>query len=185
MSLFGIRMKPTHYLFPPEKTRNVSLMGSGLRGPSPGHILRHEVHHKIVGKDSFGFDGHTYGKVSSLAAYRYQIAIESAKYDAWITEKMWDCLAMRTMPIYWGGISREHFASLGFDPAGVIWWDGNLTALQDMVDFMNKDDAMYRVALPAIEHNRRCTLAIPSGEYMLRDTLCKVWPELDLIRSTP
>jgi hypothetical protein len=179
-SLFGIRMKPEHYAVVPVKTRNVSLMGSSLQGPAPGHILRWLVHRRVSGIDSFGFNGRTYWKRDSLADYRYQIAIESARYDAWVTEKLWDCFALRTIPIYWGGITSGHLRDLGFDPAGVIWWDGDLGQLREIVDFINRQpDTIYNLAHDTLAHNRQKVLEIPSGEYSLANVLTFRW--LDLV----
>jgi len=189
MSLFGIRMRPEHYRDVPRKRKNVSLMGSLMhlrhRFRSEGHLLRRAVDLNVQNKTSFGFDGQRYEKVDSLAPYRYQVSIESAKYPDWITEKMWDPLALMTIPIYWGGITKERFADLGFEPAGVIWWDGSLTVLQDMIDHVNRDDILYRLAEPAVLHNRKRVLEIPSGEYMLAEVLTKRFPELSEALCTP
>ena len=41
-------------------------------------------------------------KEQGLCDYMFSIAIENANMDTWITEKVMDCFATGTVPIYWG-----------------------------------------------------------------------------------
>lgn len=71
---------------------------------APGHALRHEVISKL--KDRMEVMGNGFrkidAKVEAHADYKYSIVIENEKSDWWITEKLFDCLACGSVPIYWG-----------------------------------------------------------------------------------
>ena len=173
MTLFGIRMPPEHYATVPEKSRNISLMGSTQKDLS-GHVLRWRVHRELAGFDSFGFDGNGYWKSASLAPYRFQIAIENSRYRHWATEKIWDAFALGTVPIYWGGITDDKLQEWGFQPDGLIRWSGNLDELQRLVDAINASpEETYSNFAAAIAHNRRRVLEIPCGEVALRKVICE------------
>lgn len=177
-SLFGVRMPPSHYETPPPKTRPVSLMGSMLRGAS-GHQLRWRVFEDMRDLvEPYGFAGETYWKRDSLADYYFQVAIESANYDGWATEKLWDAFALRTVPIYWGGVTDSRLRSWGFDPAGIIRWD-SLDTLRTILEFANKSpESFYGLMRGAVEHNRNRVLELRCGEQALAKVLCEKWPDL-------
>lgn len=58
-------------------------------------------------------------KLPALKDYRFSIVFENAIYDKYYTEKITDCFATGTIPIYWGTkkISED------FNPDGIIFWE--------------------------------------------------------------
>ena len=171
MTLFGIRMPPDHYAVVPEKTRNISLMGSP-RVHLIGHLLRWRTHDRLTGFDAFGFDGRPYWKSESLGPYRFQICIENTWYPHWATEKLWDAFALETVPIYWGGISDEMLTAWGFRADGLIRWSGRLEELRDRLEAINAaPEEHYAARAEAVAQNRRRVLELPCGEVALRSVI--------------
>jgi len=124
----------------------------------PGHKLRHEI------VDNFGqFFYGIYGrgrneikdKISALKQFRYSVVVESCKFDYYFTEKLIDCFATGTIPIYWGCPSIGEF----FDPNGIIEFD-TLDELGFILKNLNHAD--YRGRLPSIYNN-----LIKAREYMI------------------
>lgn len=73
----------------------------------PGHKFRQKLIHFLQDKkfdyDHFGF-GYNYikNKEDGLDPYKYSIAVENSSIPFYVTEKIADCFARMTMPIYWG-----------------------------------------------------------------------------------
>jgi len=110
---------PTMY----HKDHDLSMVFSWKRH-SPGQKLRHEVYeHRQLFRKNIDFFGHGHKtipkikeKLQGLQRYRYSIAIENTDKDFYFTEKLVDCFATGTIPIYWGcpGIEKV------FDGNGMI-----------------------------------------------------------------
>ncbi|MBM4224550.1 MAG: hypothetical protein FJ167_07105, partial [Gammaproteobacteria bacterium] len=49
--------------------------------------------------------------------YMFNIVIENGVYDSYSTEKLTDCFATGTIPVYWGTRQIPKI----FDPEGIIW----------------------------------------------------------------
>lgn len=89
-----------------------------------GHRLRHEVADVIR---SSGLHVDFYGtgckkielKSDALNDYFFSIAIENSRSRGYFTEKILDCFATRSVPIYWGDSHVWNF----FDKAGAITFD--------------------------------------------------------------
>jgi len=100
-----------------EKSKMISMVGSD-KVFCPGHQYRQEIIQKY--KDSVdhfgrGFYGRELpwsyidengteesGKMVALKDYRYSIAMENDNYDTIFCEKLTDCFATGTIPIFWG-----------------------------------------------------------------------------------
>ena len=104
------------------KSRNVSMIYSGKRF-MPGHRLRHQIaengSHHVIGFYGSGSANPIKFKEEGLLKYRFSIAIENSRAPNYFTEKLLDCFATGTIPIYWGcpNISRW------FNPQGIIPFD--------------------------------------------------------------
>tara|TARA_R100000322_G_scaffold122976_1_gene80095 strand:- start:1906 stop:3381 length:1476 start_codon:yes stop_codon:yes gene_type:complete len=89
-----------------EKSKSVNMLFSNKTTTS-GHRLRHEIANTIDEIDLFGsgcnkpFDS----KEEVLAPYMFSIVIENTKLDNYFSEKILDCFATGTIPIYWGSSS--------------------------------------------------------------------------------
>ena len=100
------------------KTKKISIIASNKK-QTVGHKLRHEV------ISEFGKDLDVYGrgyspiddKLEGLKEYQYHIVIENSKQDDYFTEKIIDCFATGTVPIYWGtnGIKKYFRDIITFD----------------------------------------------------------------------
>lgn len=104
------------------KTKNISIIASAKR-ESPGHILRHivvDTYKNVI--DAFG-GGYKpiKDKEEGLSDYYFSFAIENIKTDGYFTEKITDCFATGTIPIYWG----DETISDHFFEEGIIRLDDN------------------------------------------------------------
>ena len=99
------------------KSRGVSTIASNKRG-GIGYDLRHELIERLgTTIDAYGVNYRPLlHKIDALRAYRFQIVIENSCHDYWFTEKLLDCFATGTIPIYLGCPSIGEF----FNRAGMF-----------------------------------------------------------------
>jgi hypothetical protein len=88
--------------------------------------------------------------IDTLAPYRYSIVMENHQDGLYFTEKLLNCFATGTVPIYLGAREIHHF----FNTEGMLRFD-NEAELATALDRVGEAD--YARRLPAIEDNfRRC-----------------------------
>jgi hypothetical protein len=92
---------------------------------------------KIIGVDN---GRHHKPKLEALQNYRFSVTIENDDHPGYYTEKITDCFATGTVPVYWGdpNISKI-FDSKGIitiDDPNNVQWIPNLTE-QDYLDRMD------------------------------------------------
>lgn len=99
-----------------KKSKNISIVSSEKR-LCELHRIRYDIaknyeHRKEI--DCFGtFNGGKHVKIAdSLVDYRYSIVIENDIQDYWITEKICNCFATMTIPIYLGSPKIGDFFNL-------------------------------------------------------------------------
>jgi len=118
-----------------------------------GHVFRHEV------GDRFGEDIDCFGsgagnfierKIDSLADYRFQVAIENCNHPHFLSEKFFDPIKTKTVPIYRGG--HASIEALGFDTDGIFIFD-TLDELGEILDELSP--ALYEELRPSVEYNHR------------------------------
>jgi hypothetical protein len=90
------------------KTKNLSMVASN-KTFAPGHKLRHQLLSELE-QSKFDFDAfgtarkefpHTAtGRLSPFANYRFSIVIENSRVNNYFTDKLVDCFATGTIPIY-------------------------------------------------------------------------------------
>ena len=98
------------------KSKDTSMIYSEKRF-APGHLLRHEVASHVQGVDLFGRGvAPIERKEQGLLDYRFSIVIENGRIRNYFTEKLVDCLAVGTVPIYWGCPNIGDF----FDDRGIL-----------------------------------------------------------------
>lgn len=119
-----------------KKTKNISLISSD-KTMCDLHYYRKNMafHYKKTGLvDTYGtFDGGAMIKVGdSLTDYRYSIAIENFISPYYFTEKIMNCFASMTIPIYVGATEIEKF----FNIDGII--------KIDVMDFSDLDKKIRR-----------------------------------------
>ena len=86
-----------------EKTKLASMIYS-WKNWSPGHKIRHQVADLVQGLDLYGSGPNNpiNFKEEGLKDYYFSITIENSKSKNYFTEKILDCFACGTIPIYWG-----------------------------------------------------------------------------------
>jgi len=138
-----------------EKQRNISIVAS-FKKWTVGHNLRHEVIERI-GLQKLDVYGSGYnnlideydpkfGKIIAIAPYRYSFAIINTNEDDYFTDILIDCLAVGTVPIFWGTKNISKY----FNPDGMIIFN-KLEEVDAIVDSCCEAD--YINKLPAIKEN--------------------------------
>ncbi len=117
--LYTERLRAVEYF---ERLGEIDLYGVGWDGPAyrvgksswPGALSR--LHHaarthrerilpsreRLVGAARRAYRGPTNSKSETLASYTFAICFENMTLDGWVTEKIFDCLAAGTVPVYLG-----------------------------------------------------------------------------------
>jgi hypothetical protein len=131
-----------------EKTKLVSYISSTKNFGTQGHGLRAQVREILGNKvDSFG-RGHNdipY-KLSGLKDYMFSIVIENSKFDYYFSEKVMDCFATGTIPIYWGCPSIGDF----FDSDGIL----SFNTIEELEDIISKiSSEMYISKIKSVKAN--------------------------------
>lgn len=148
------------------KSKNVSIIASHKDG-TPGQRMRHEAA-KLPGVEAHGGPYSTLpDKIDGLHPYRFSIAIENCKRDYFFTEKLIDCFATGTVPIYWGCPSIGNFFNLD----GMIIVD-SMETIRNVIPLLGPD--LYEVMLPDIEDN----FERARRYYLTEDWLCEQAPGL-------
>ena len=135
-----------------DKTKLVSMIASSKRLTS-GHLLRHTYAQKFskhidlyggaFGSKRIGDDSTPWpNKSEAINDYMFQIVIENDSYSTYFTEKITDCFATGTIPIYWGAPDiGEHF-----NMDGII-------VLDDTFDINSLTPELYQSKMYAIKDN--------------------------------
>ena len=130
-----------------QKTEMCSIFASD-KSYTVGHRLRHDVVNRF--KNSSVVDLKCFGqycgnriekKEDGLNKFRYSITIENAIIPGYWTEKLLDCFATKTIPIFYGD---EKSVSKYFDADGIIFFD-DINQLDSILKSISKDhyDSKY------------------------------------------
>ena len=144
MGVVGLRIIIFHLH---KKDKNISMIYSNKKGMK-GHLLRHQVADKFDSIDLFGrgTPNPLEYKEDSLVDYRFSIVIENSKAENYFTEKLIDCLAVGTIPIYWGCPNIGEF----FNPNGIISFN-TMEELNNIIPTLNEE--FYNSKLEFIKQN--------------------------------
>ena len=160
---------------PQPKTRDVSMIASAKEFLS-GHRVRHAVKAAISdGYDGYGalFDRPIPTKDEALAPYRFSIVIESAGYETWVTEKLCDCFATKTVPLYYGPRNLSRLIDLGFRTGGIIAWH-TIEGLRDYLELIHSHpEEWYADRLRTVDINYARIQELRSTEVLLERVLRK------------
>lgn len=129
------------------KTKMTSMI-VGHKNLTSGHHLRQQIATSIHSKiDYFARspDPLITNKAPALRPYRYSVIVESSRSNYWLSEKLIDCLGQGTVPIYWGGDTRQFF-----DSNGIITFK-TLEDLEGIIPSLTPND--YEERLPYIRKN--------------------------------
>jgi hypothetical protein len=151
----------------PMKTKNTSLVASPKK-ITFGHAIRHIIAEKFkdvidvyggaAGTTRFGYGENIWpDKSNATVPYRFSIVIENDSYSTYYTEKITDCFASGTIPVYWGAPDiGEHFNEDGiikltseFNPSILTpeLYESKLEAVKDNLErvrnLKSADDILY------------------------------------------
>lgn len=130
------------------KTKGISIIASD-KAWAPGHKLRHFVIRLMRDKIDF-ICGKGYkfveDKMVAFKDFRYQIVIENSITPDYWTDKLCDCFATGTLPIFWGSSFLDKY----FNMDGIVLFE-TVEHLQNILPMM--DEKYYQGKLPAIKEN--------------------------------
>lgn len=116
------------------KTKLVSTIASNKK-----FTLGQSIRHLIANNPKVSSYGPAYKpidyKLEALKDYQFHICIENHKNDFYFTEKIIDCFATGTIPIYWGGNKISNF----FNTNGIIEVD-DINELNYVIDHLHEFD---------------------------------------------
>lgn len=126
-----------------KKTKLVSFITSN-KNTTIGHKKRFEIFNRLPRYvDTYGFNiSPITTKEEGLEDYMFSICVENDKYNHYFTEKILDCFAVGTIPIYWGCPSIGNF----FNKNGIIEY-------QDDFDFNTLSPELYYSKINFISEN--------------------------------
>ncbi len=103
-------------------------------------------------------------KLDSLRDYKFQIAVENMIHDTYFTEKLIDCFATGTIPIYRGTREVCRF----FNPRGILFFE-TLEDLTALLEGLSEED--YDERLDAVRENfELCREFLCPEDWMVRHT---------------
>jgi len=155
-SFGNIWITPEQYLKPHNKKFEVShLCGALLK--TYGHSLRHELlarkneikiptnFYDTYG-DRYDINDARKGKEFIFGNSQFGVVIENTSHRGYFTEKITDCFALKTIPLYWGCSNISDF----FNKEGIIKFEN----VDDFIYIVNNiDENYYNQCLEAVEDN--------------------------------
>lgn len=124
-----------------------------------GHQFRHQLASKFADRIHLfgsGTEKKLKQKSDSLESYYFQIVIENGKYPEYVSEKFFDCLKTKTIPVYWGG--EEAIKKMGFDLNGMIFFDTDADLDNILTTKMN--ERFYHEREESLEYNLKRLIEI-------------------------
>jgi hypothetical protein len=124
-----------------EKTKMISMIASN-KNMCAGHRKRLEWVERFRDQVDFfgrGFPTEIVHKEEGLCDYMFSIAIENASYKTYFTEKLLDCFATGTIPVYYGAPNIGDY----FNKDGII----------DLSEEFDVSDEIYYSKMDAIKEN--------------------------------
>ena len=159
---------------PDAKKKGVSFILS-QKNTLAGHRLRHKVFNFSRNKKLFDVFGKGFNPMDSkrymLEDYAFSIIIESNRTPGYFTEKIIDCFATGTIPIYWGDPEITTY----FLGKGIIPWNGDLQELDNLLHFLKMNwQLLYQKLYRYVQMNQRRAVDFAICE----DNIYKMYPEI-------
>ena len=133
---------------PAEKTKNISMISS-QKTLCPLHKTRLRLAYELATRiDCYGYNGRRIDTISAHAPYRYAVVIENYIDDYWFTEKICNCFANKTIPIYSGALKIGDY----FNADGIIQVVPE--DIKTVIETLRPEEEYYK-HLEAIEDNYR------------------------------
>lgn len=136
------------------KSKLVSMIASNKK-MCDGHVKRLSFVDKF--KDNLDLYGRGFNDITckedGLRDYMFSFGIENAVYDTYFTEKLTDCFACGTIPIFYGcrGVTKY------FNEDGIIFLDDNF-------DISTLTEELYYSKMDAIKQNFQKAIDFPVAE---------------------
>ena len=145
------------------KTKLLSMIASS-KVMCPEHKYRQEVVQKYRNSlDLFGRGFNSIpNKETGLKDYYFSIAMENGDYPLMYTEKIADCFATGTIPIYWGSKRISEV----FDPSGIIM-------LTDDFDLKILTPDLYYSKIESVKKNYETSINFPTVEDYIYENFIK------------
>jgi len=149
------------------KSKAISFIGSNKR-VCTGHMLRQQMIEKYAGIiDHYGRGfgsrelphtietegGLESGKILGLKDYMFSFAMENDDYDDIFCEKITDCFATGTIPIFWGTKNIGNY----FDRKGIIF-------LEEFEGLGSLNEELYYSKMESIEKNLELAMSLDTAE---------------------
>ena len=146
-----------------QKNKLVSMVASN-KVMCEDHRYRQKMIFKYKNKlDLFGRGYKTIPtKEVGIKDYMFSVAMENGTYPLMYTEKITDCFAMGTIPIYYG---TESIGEV-FDTNGIIKLTENLK-----LEELNQD--LYQSKMDSIKNNYEITMNLPTAEDYIYENFIK------------
>lgn len=147
------------------KSKGISIIASD-KTFTEGHRLRHEVVKKLEGVDCWGTGyKHFTNKLDPLKDYMFSIAIMNIRIDNFFTEVLTDCLALGTIPIFWGCPNVSDY----FNSDGIIQF-------KDINDLFNLKltKQLYESKIDAIKENIKIAKTMVSTDDIVAKNIIKL-----------
>jgi len=111
-----------------------------------GHKVRHHIYHKfnnsVIDFYGAGCNKKIDKKDIAIKDYAYHIVVENSYTENYFTEKLLDCFAYGTIPIYYGCPNIDDF----FNTDGIIKFN-NYEELNDILNKLSLDDKICKQAV--------------------------------------
>ena len=137
-----------------DKTKLVSMIASNKR-MCEGHARRLQFVDKF--RDKLDFYGRGFNEISckedGLRDYMFSVGIENAVYNTYFTEKLTDCFACGTIPIFYGCKGVTEY----FNEDGIIFLDDDFD-----LSMLTKD--LYYSKMDVIKDNFERSINFPVAE---------------------
>lgn len=159
----------------PDKSKLCSMFCSP-KNQTSGHRYRHHIAKLAIdlGYDVAGGchstsqlytpgDTFTHSKVTHIKPYMFHIVVENSNYDSYWTEKITDCFAVGTIPIYWGTSNIAKY----FDPAGILFL--NKDNEKDLLSSLSK--SLYYERIDAVRNNFNIVTRLRMSDDILFDLI--------------
>jgi hypothetical protein len=132
----------------PNKTKLCSMIASNKQMTS-GHVFRQQVIKNFSAKvDHYGNGFKRVAKKEEgLRDYYFSIVLENSQPEYYFSEKLQDCMACRTVPIYWGSDISPFF-----DMSGIITFS-SMDELENIYNSLTPE--LYNSMKNSIENNFR------------------------------
>ena len=129
-----------------KKQHLVSIIASN-KAQTVGHQLRHKIIRRYAQLAAFGPQYRTIEyKEDALIDFMFSIVVENSDCNDYFTEKLIDCFAVGTIPIYWGTKNLGCY----FDIDGVLAFD-NLDELDQIMAMLSPE--LYNERLRHVQNN--------------------------------